>query len=205
MVMDQEFRERLLLALAMELPYTERRIDEGGRPAAVLILFGASKDQPSDLSVLITRRTDSVGSHKGQMAFPGGVSEPDEMSAGARGVVQTALRETQEEVGIPVSSVEVLGVLPALTTITHFRVTPVVGFLRELIEGFSLELNTDEIAEAFWVPLSTLMAPGTYRTEHLRVGQVDYPIHVYQVQGHRIWGATGSMIKNLLDRLQALG
>ena len=138
------------------------------------------------------------------MAFPGGVSEVDELGAFAD-VVKTALRETEEEVGIPPSLVEVMGTLPPMNTITGFQVVPVVGLLSSPIEHVNFSVNPDEIADLFWVPLRTLMSPETYRAEFKRVWDVSYPIHVYQVSEHRIWGATGSMIKNLLDRLQALG
>jgi 8-oxo-dGTP pyrophosphatase MutT (NUDIX family) len=204
--MDPVFRERLAAALSRQLPYGEKRpVPDGSRHAGVLLLFGTERDRLKDPRLLITRRTDSVGTHKGEMAFPGGVSEADEIIEGARGLVRTALRETHEEIGIPPSAVTTVGALPELTTITDYRVTPVVGLLREPVEEFPFRLNTNEIAEAFWVRLETLREPGVYRTELVRVGKVDYPIHVYQVGEHRIWGATGAMIKNLLDRLQALG
>ena len=204
--MDLQFKKNLLSALALELPYPERTILTGGRAAAVLILFGRYQRDiaAEELSALITRRTDSVGSHKGQMAFPGGVSEADELGS-PEGAIRTALRETEEEVGIPASAVEVIGTLPPLGTITGYQVTPVVGLLKPAIEEMALRLSDDEIAHALWVPMRTLMEPGVYRAESKRVGGVDYPIHVYQVQEHRVWGATGSMIKNLLDRLQSLG
>src|SRR5690606_1071486 len=124
--MDAAFREKLHAALAMQLHYDERRLLSGGRSAGVLVLFGASRESLREPSLLITRRTDSVGSHKGQMAFPGGMSEPEELASGQAGIARTALRETHEEVGIPPSAVELVGALPELTTITDFRVTPVV-------------------------------------------------------------------------------
>ena len=202
--MEAEFRQKLLAALALDIPYPERSPLQGGRAASVLFLFGYTNGTPDGLAALITRRTDFVGTHKGQMAFPGGVSEPDELG-GREGRIRTALRETEEEVGIPPAFVEVLGTLPALATVSGFEITPVVGLLRKPVEQVALDLNTGEIAEALWVPLSTFLDPGTYGAEFVRLGEVNYPIHVYQVQEHRIWGATGSMIKNLLDRLQSLG
>jgi 8-oxo-dGTP pyrophosphatase MutT (NUDIX family) len=212
--MEASFRDKLMSALSLELPYFERSgLPEVGRAASVLFLFGRARaggDEAKsgrfedDLSILITRRTESVGSHKGQMAFPGGVSEPDELRT-PDGPVRSALRETEEEVGLSSSLVEVVGTLPVLPTVTGFKVTPVVGWLRIDIEDVVLTLNEIEIAEAFWVPWKTLTSPETYRAEFKRVGKVDYPIHVYQVREHRIWGATGAMIKNLLDRLGSLG
>jgi 8-oxo-dGTP pyrophosphatase MutT (NUDIX family) len=147
----------------------------------------------------MTQRTETVETHKGQMALPGGGLDPGEDA------LMAALRETEEEVGIDRGLVEVLGRLPDLTTVTGFQVTPVVGVLREEIVRVSLSPNAHEIAEAFWIPWSVLTHPDTYRRELLRVGPVQYPTHVYQVKHYRIWGATGSMIKNLLDRVEALG
>lgn len=204
--MDVGFRDQLFAAISKDAPgYDEHRRIDGGKPASVLMLFGAPRATPTEHELLITRRTDSVGSHKGQMAFPGGTAEAHELSLGSRGLTGTALRETEEEIGVPSTAVATIGTLPELSTITLFRVTPVVAMLREPIEDVKLTLNPHEIAEAFWIKLSTLREEGIYRTEYIRVGAINYPIHVYLVNGHRIWGATGSMIKNLLDRLQSLG
>lgn len=194
-----EFELKLGDALRLELPYSERPPVLNGTPAAVLILFGCSPD--AEVSMLMTRRTEKVVTHKGQMAFPGGHSEPDEAGSEA-GLQRTALRETEEEVGIPAESIRVHGRLPGLWTPTGFWITPIVGTLSVPVSETPLRPDPHEIAEAFWIPLSRLRDPGTYRRELMRVGSVSYPIHVYQVGGDRIWGATGAMIKNLLDRLE---
>jgi 8-oxo-dGTP pyrophosphatase MutT (NUDIX family) len=184
--MESELRR----ALQLDLPYPGWGLRPlGGRPASVLALFAEN-------SLLITRRTETVESHKGQMAFPGGMVEPGEETVAA------ALRETHEEVGILPTKVRVVGMLPALHTFTGFEMTPVVGLLEGSIEGAELVVNTDEIAEAFWVSLETLRSPGIYRVEQYRVGPLDYPVHVYQVDQYRIWGATAAVIKNILDRLE---
>lgn len=190
---------RLAEALKLELPYSERPPVQDGKPAAVLILLGESRS--GELSLLITRRTERVESHKGQMAFPGGHSEADELGSEG-GFSRTALRETEEEVGIPGGRVRVHGALPGLWTPTGFWIVPVVGTLLVPVEDMPLALDSHEIAEAFWIPLATLSDPGTYRREFKRIGPVNFPIHVYQVGEYRIWGATGAMIKNLLDRLE---
>jgi ADP-ribose pyrophosphatase YjhB (NUDIX family) len=132
------------------------------------------------------------------MAFPGGVCTLGE------GCEEAALRETFEEVGLLPRHVQVLGVLDELTTPSGFTITPIVGVLDSVVEEVEFLLNSDEIAEAFWIPLRVLMAPGVYRPETVSVAGKAYPIHVYQVGAHRIWGATGAMIKNVLDRLEAL-
>jgi 8-oxo-dGTP pyrophosphatase MutT (NUDIX family) len=192
----QTFIAVLKQALILELPYPER-IFLPGKKAAVLLLIGA--DEKGEPSLLMTQRTETVETHKGQMALPGGTVDPGE------DVIQAALRETEEEVGIPTSEIEVLGRLPELSTPTGFQITPVVGVLRNSTASVIMTISAHEIAEAFWIPLAVLRHPETYRSEMLRVGGLSYPIHVYQVNRYRIWGATGSMIKNLLDRLAALG
>lgn len=191
------FEKRLETALELEVPYSfGRRPKLPGTPAAVLALFSSEGAEPS---LLLTRRTETVETHKGQIAFPGGVGDPADEAAG--GSVATALRETEEELGIPPARVRVLGRLPELWTTTGFLVTPVVGIVAAAPGDVPLRLNPHEIAEAFWVPLPRLTAPETYRREEFRVGPAAFPIDVFQLGPHRVWGATGSIIKNLLDRL----
>ncbi len=201
--MRDRFGADLRGALALDMAYPERQQLTGGRPAAVLILFGwnARGEGPC---VLITQRTDSVATHKGQMAFPGGACESHERDT-FWGRAQAALRETEEEVGIPPAQVDVMGALPELTTITSFRVTPVVGLLKVPIEDQALRINPQEIARTLWIPLEALRAQGVYQLELREFRGVEYPIHAFQVGEDRIWGATGSMLKNLLDRLLNLG
>ena len=195
-------KERMIRALSLELEYTERVKLPGGKLASVLICLGWSTEA-TEPSILVVKRADTGGAHSGQMAFPGGMSEPEE-SASELGVVTTALRETEEEVGIPPQTVEVLGQLPRLTTVTGFDVTPVVGILTLPFEKLILKVDPAEIQEAIWIPWSVLTSTETYQKEWVSFATVRYPIHVYQVGPHRIWGATGSMIKNLLDRWDSL-
>jgi 8-oxo-dGTP pyrophosphatase MutT (NUDIX family) len=189
----KRFESALIKALECDLPYRERPPFDSGTPASVLILIGFDgEDQPA---LLITQRTEQVETHKGQMAFPGGMNEPGETD------VEAALRETEEEVGIPRSRVRVLGKLPKLWTVTDFQVTPVVGILQGVIADTVIRTSTQEIAETVWVPLKTLHNPETYRQEWIERGEVRFPIHCYYIGPYRIWGATGSMIENLLTRL----
>ncbi len=194
---QEKLESELTRALAQELPFTRRPVSaQAGAAASVLALFGIFKNEPS---LLITKRTDHVDHHKGQMAFPGGVREPEDPDD-----IATALRETDEETGISGKIIEVIGVLPKLSTFTGFVVTPVIGVLLLSTENIVLSLNHHEIEEAFWVPLSQLLAPGVYREEYIQIGQARYPIAVFEWASYRIWGATGVMIKNLLDRLESL-
>lgn len=202
------FETQLRTALDLDHPFPElsafpELIPEVVRKASVLIVFGYREGRKTDPELLLTRRTDTLETHKGQIAFPGGVSDPEDEQA--QGAVTTALRETQEEVGIPPGGIRVLGRLPELPTRTGFVVTPVVGLLEDSIERTPLTPSVDEIAECFWAPISRLLAPETYRQERFQVGARVYPIHVYQVGPHRVWGATAAMIKNLLDRFCSIG
>jgi len=213
MSMDDKlaFRNQVSRALTLPLPYAERLKhgkDIRPIPAAVLVLLGwmTSVDHGGahggaiEPAVLITRRTEFVETHKGQMAFPGGVIEPEDENS-----IAAALRETMEEVGVAAAALEVLGTLPSLFTLTGYTIVPAVGILKSPVESFPLKVSQDEIAETFWVPLSLFSKPGIYKKEELSAGQKSYPIHVYQVHGQRIWGATGAILKNLLDRLAQLG
>lgn len=191
---------RLRSALDLKHDYDARAKLESGIRAGVLVLIAPGE---SGHSILLTRRTDHVETHKGQIAFPGGVYEPADEEE--EGLITTALRETEEEVGIPRAEIQVLGTLPELPTITGFSVTPVVGLLNKPFSELPLKVNDWEIAEAFWVPLSVLQDPQTYVQEMFPVGAMRYPIHVYNVGSHRVWGVTGAILKNLLDRLQMLG
>jgi 8-oxo-dGTP pyrophosphatase MutT (NUDIX family) len=201
------FQQTLDSALQLDVPYSSRtqrelpdEIVRNAIPAAVLLLFGFSQSDPDQSHLLFIRRTDSVETHKGQMAFPGGHCEPQDLNSS----VTTALRETEEELGIPVGQVLVIGALPTLLTVSGFSISPVVGILKPWVEDTLLKPDPSEIAEALWIPFKTLVSPGTYRYELIQVGTQEYPIDVYQVQNYRIWGATGSMTKNMLDRLAAL-
>jgi 8-oxo-dGTP pyrophosphatase MutT (NUDIX family) len=205
------FEKVLTSALKMEFPYVDRAPRNlEPTPAAVLLLFGYHPDRRGP-SLLYIRRTESVATHKGQMAFPGGLCEAQDEVLQMEGeglnlcrFAVTALRETEEEVGISRSLVRVLGQMPTLITVTGYLIQPVVGVLKPYLNEISLILDADEIAEAIWIPLETLLHPDTYRRETIAVGDVRYPIDVFQVNHHRIWGATGSMTKNLLDRLLSL-
>lgn len=146
-----------------------------------------------DPVLLFTRRTDRVETHKGQISFPGGV-----VDAGDADVVATALRETHEELGIEPSAVEPLGLLDDLATPTGFRITPVVGILREAPLYVP---NAEEVEEVFEAPLSALLNPEICSSEVMLVGGVARQVWSYAYRQHRIWGATALILRNLLSLL----
>ena len=127
----ERFEQRLVGALSLDIPHEHRGRPDSpllatSREAAVMVLFANSE---RGLSVLLTRRSEDVETHKGQMAFPGGSCDPED----ERSLETTALRETEEEVGIPRALVRTLGRLPELVTTTGFRVTPVIALLALLV------------------------------------------------------------------------
>jgi 8-oxo-dGTP pyrophosphatase MutT (NUDIX family) len=150
------------------------------------------------LQVLLTRRTEHLRDHAGQISFPGGRVEAHDADA-----VATALRETEEEIGLPRSHVEVIGHLPSYTTVTHFVVTPVVALVRP---GFALKLDEFEVAEAFEVPLTFLMTPAHHRRHEMQLPggarrflsmPWDGVDNAGAVRNYFIWGATAAMLRNL--------
>ncbi|QEL65557.1 hypothetical protein OTERR_20810 [Oryzomicrobium terrae] len=162
----------------------------GLRAAAVLFPIVRHEGTPS---VLLTQRTSHLSAHPGQISFPGGQVEPEDPSP-----LATALRETEEEIGLPRSAVEVLGYLPEYFTTTGFRITPVVGLLTP---PFALAPDAREVAEVFEVPLAFLLDPAN-RQRHAREWQGRLRHYYALPYGERyIWGATAGMIVALADAL----
>jgi len=158
------------------------------RPAAVLVPLCAREGR---VHVLLTERTQSVRDHPGQVSFPGGTVEPDD-----RDLVETALREADEEIGMQASQVEVIGFLLPQAVITGYAVLPVVGFYAA---DFLPRLDPREVASVFEVPLSYLQdSTNLVRVDLMRNG-VKLPTYEYHYEGHRIWGATALMLRMFLD------
>ncbi len=184
-----ELRERLKRAPPTFAVYgddgTEGR-EAASTAAAVLIPVVA---HAQGLTLLFTQRTTHLRSHSGQVAFPGGRAEPGDASAEL-----TALREAEEEIGLPPAGVEVLARLPDYRTRTGYRVTPVVGLLTPPL---SLTPDPHEVAEIFEVPLAFLMDERNCqrRTREFLGQTVGY--YVFEHENRVIWGATAGMLVNL--------
>jgi 8-oxo-dGTP pyrophosphatase MutT (NUDIX family) len=159
-------------------------------PASVLVPL---IDHPEGLTVLLTQRTSHLSAHAGQISFPGGRSEPEDADA-----IATALRETQEEVGLPATNVEVIGRLDTFVTGTGFSVTPVVALVRL---PFSLRPDPYEVAEVFEVPLAFVVDPINHErhTAEYKGRQHEYFLLPYE--NRKIWGATAGMLVNLAEVL----
>jgi 8-oxo-dGTP pyrophosphatase MutT (NUDIX family) len=149
-----------------------------------------------DPFLLFTRRTTSLARHSGQVSFPGGRSEADDLSP-----MQTALRETFEETGIAPSFVAVAGYLDRYLTGTGFDIQPVVGLVKE---GFALTPDPREVAEIFEVPLGFLCDPANLRRESRDIGGRTRSFYAFTYGGHEIWGATAAIVVSLVQRLNAI-
>jgi len=158
-------------------------------PAAVLVPLVV---RPGGLQVLLTQRTDHLHDHAGQVSFPGGRREHHDTSS-----VETALRETREEIGLAEEFIEVVGLLDDYETGTGFRVTPVVGFVSE---GFTLALDSFEVAEVFEVPLAYLFDPSNHQTRSREIAGKRRKYYLFEYQDRVIWGATAGMLMNLYRR-----
>lgn len=159
-------------------------------PAAVLVPV---IDRGPAMTVLFTRRTDHLPDHAGQISFPGGRIEADDASPEA-----AALRETEEEVGLDRCHVDVLGRLDDYITGTGFAVTPVVGIVAP---PFELEMQAEEVAETFEVPLDFLLDPVNHQRHERIINGRDRHFYAMPYGDHFIWGATAGMLINLYRRL----
>ena len=161
-------------------------------PAAVLIPL---VQRPQGLTILLTMRTDHLSNHAGQVSFPGGRSEPFDASP-----VATALRETEEEVGLSRAHIEVLGCLPDYLTGTGYRVTPVVGLVTP---PFELRADPSEVAEIFEVPLAFLMDGLNHQRLSVELPGGRRSFYAMPYERFYIWGATAGMLRNLFHLLRA--
>jgi len=162
------------------------------RRAAVLVPFVRREDS---LSVLFTRRTAHMRTHAGQISFPGGAIEDGDADA-----VAAALRETEEETGIPPALVEPFGYLDGFETVSGFFVSPVTGFVSG---DYRAKPDPAEVAEVFEVPLDFILAPNRLRRFDFDWKGRTRTTFEFEWDGRRVWGATASILKNLLKRLEA--
>ena len=159
--------------------------------AAVLVPI---VEHPRDLTVLFTRRTDHLYVHAGQISFPGGRLEAGE------GPEAAALRETEEEVGLPATHVRIVGRLDTYVTGTGFEVVPVVGGVRP---PYPVEPDSFEVAEVFEVPLGFFLAPGSRQRHSRQFEGRQRHFYAFPYEDYFIWGATAGMLVNLADVLTA--
>jgi 8-oxo-dGTP pyrophosphatase MutT (NUDIX family) len=160
-------------------------------PAAVLLPIIA-REEPA---VLFTRRTPHLSRHAGQVSFPGGRVDEDDLT-----LVETALRETQEETGITAAFVNVAGFLDSYETGTGFAILPVVGLLSE---GYELMPDANEVEEVFEVPLVFLLDPDNRERRSMEWQGRRREFYAFTYHRHYIWGATAGILVNFADRVTA--
>ncbi|WP_396595602.1 NUDIX hydrolase [Brevundimonas sp. R86498] len=171
-------------------PAAVRMVDRALKPAAVLI---AVVGEPDGASVLLTRRADSLVSHTGQIAFPGGRLDPGETA------VEAALREAREEVDLDPGRVHVLGLSDTYETGTGYLITPVIGWIDRLPP---LTPSPQEVAEIFQTPWDFLMDPANHRRDHMEVPEgVRRWFWSMTWEERYIWGVTAGIIRGLRTRL----
>lgn len=159
-------------------------------PAAVLIPL---VQRPQGLTVLLTQRTAHLNDHAGQISFPGGRADPGDTSP-----EMTALREAEEEVGLPRHQVRILGRLVDYHTVTGFAVTPVVGYI---VPPFPINPDPFEVAEVFEVPLEFLMNPANHQHHTTSYQGRERSFYAMPYQGRFIWGVTAGILMNLYRAL----
>ena len=183
-----------------EIKFERRFVERESTHASVLVPLVLR----SEMTVLLTQRTDHLNDHPGQISFPGGRAETSDADA-----VATALREAHEEIGLEPFEIEVLGSLPTYTTSTGFIVTPVVALVSP---GFALQADPFEVAEVFEVPLAWLMNPANHQRHAIETGGVRREFFALPWPGtdaaglprrYFIWGATAAMLRNLYRFLSA--
>ena len=156
--------------------------------AAVLVpLF----KKGGDCHLLFTKRSDQVKYHKGEISFPGGVVDEEDKE-----LINTALREAFEEIGLKESDVQIIGVLDDIVTITEFIVTPIVGLFPY---PYPFKVSEVEIAELIEVPLAFLLDEDCFSEREISRGGQREIVYAYQYGEHIIWGATARILKQFLD------
>ncbi|WP_321333134.1 CoA pyrophosphatase [Breoghania sp.] len=162
------------------------------RDAAVLIPV---VDRGPQASVILTRRTDHLASHAGQIAFPGG-----KIDEGDRDATHAALREAEEEIGLGSEFVDPIGNLGPYLTGSGYRITPVLAYVRE---GFSLRPEPGEVADIFEVPLEFLMSPGNHLKLSRQWKGARRHFYAMPYERHYIWGVTAGILRSLYDTIYA--
>ena len=188
-------------APAARVPGSLRQIREAARtlppsetitPAAVLV---AVIEREGSFSVLLTRRAERLARHAGQISFPGGRADPGDGTPR-----KTALREAEEEIGLPQASVRIVGRLDDYLVGTGYRITPVVGFVAA---PPPFEADSREVAEVFEVPLTFVLEPANYRRDKVMIGGVERRFYVLPYGAYYIWGATAAILVNFRDVVRA--
>lgn len=169
--------------------------NEPFRPSKTAAVLVPLLDLPEP-EIVLTRRADHLPQHPGQVSFPGGAAEENDSSA-----VQTALREAQEEIGLPPEAVRPIGFLDRMDTISDYRVLPVVALVTPPVKWVP---DKREVAEVFTVPVSIALNAALYKSRTLKRHGQEYTIYSLEWQGYTIWGVTAAMLMNFISRIQTI-
>lgn len=160
------------------------------RQASVLI---GLVERPRGLNVILTKRAEHLKHHPGQVSFPGGKYEPYDNS-----LINTALREAQEEIGLQPDQINIVGQLPSLATVSQFEVTPVVGFVAP---NYHIQTDPNEVAEVFEVPAHILLDKNQLISQTFTIGNRQHRIFALTYQQHLIWGMTAQIVQALQNQI----
>jgi 8-oxo-dGTP pyrophosphatase MutT (NUDIX family) len=188
---EKDFIDRIRNLLSSR----ERRVIEHPPFSHAAVLVPLFK-KGEDCHLLFTKRSEEVKYHKGEISFPGGVVDEDDSE-----LINTALREAHEEIGLKESDVQILGVLDDIVTVTEFIVTPIVGLLPY---PYPFKVSEAEIAELIEVPLSFLLDENCFSEREIFRGGQNEIVYNYQYGHHIIWGATARILKQFLDLISSL-
>jgi 8-oxo-dGTP pyrophosphatase MutT (NUDIX family) len=176
--------------------YQPRRGAAGETSAAAVLI--ALYERGGEHHVILTKRSEKVLHHKGEISFPGGAFDPTDPD-----LQTTALREAFEEVGLHPDDVEVLGELDEFVTVTNFRVSPFVGLVKR--SPYEWVPSVDEVAVVIEYPLRLLLSGETFARELIERDGEPYEHLTYTYDGHTVWGATARMLTQFLEVLRASG
>lgn len=165
-------------------------LKSAGKPAAVLLPI---VERPEKLTLLFTQRAKHLKHHAGQVSFPGGKQEQTDDS-----LLETALRETEEEIGLGRQFIQVIGNLPRYRTISRYEVVPYISFVQP---SFTLSLDANEVDSTFEVPLDFLLDQQNHLIHWVERGGKRHPIYFIPWEDKTIWGATAAFVRNLSNHI----
>lgn len=172
------------------VPERDFELQSAGKPAAVLLPITEHK---GELSLLFTLRARHLKHHGGQVSFPGGKQEPED-----RNLLATALRETEEEIGLTRDSIDVIGNLPRFRTVSRYEVLPFIGFIQQPMH---LKLDANEVELVFEVPLDFLLDQRNHYIHWVKRTNTQHPVYFMNWHGKVIWGATAAFVRNLSNHI----
>ena len=199
----EDFKNRAARAegLSHDIVYGDHRLNPdfqealaGSRLLDAAVLIGLQQ-HGDEVRVILTQRTEQMRKHAGQVAFPGGAIDEEDLSHH-----HAALREAEEEIGLRAQDVEVIGQLPDYLTGSGFRIKPVLGIVAA---GVRLVINPDEVAAVFDVPLAFLMDPANHQRQSCIWQDIERHYYVIQYEDRMIWGVTAGIVRVLYERLYA--